>query len=242
MDRIQKALAQAGVCSRREAERLILARRVRVNGETVQTLGLKVDPTRDRIEVDGQPVEWERAEEPRLYLALHKPVGVVSTARDPQGRPTVIDLLTGIEERVYPVGRLDRDSEGLLLMTNDGSLAHRLTHPSYEVEKVYRVEVTGTVSPADLATLRRGVKLNDGVTHPARARLLREGHGRSLIEIAIHEGRNRQVRRMMDAIGHRVTRLQRIRIGPIHLDRLPVGAFRRLTPREVHALKQSVGL
>jgi 23S rRNA pseudouridine2605 synthase len=205
-ERLQKVLAAAGLGSRRACEVLIEDERVTVNGE-VAVLGRRVDPETDRIEVDGLRVPVR----PGLvtYL-LNKPRGMVTTASDPQGRPTVVQLVPS-EPRVFPVGRLDADTEGLLLLTNDGDLAHRLTHPSFGVEKEYLAEVEGRVSSVAVRRLREGVELEDGVTAPARVSLLAP----NLVRIAIHEGRNRQVRRMCEAVGHPVTRLVRSRIGPV---------------------------
>lgn len=227
-ERLQKVLARRGIGSRRACEELIAAGRVTVNG-AVAVLGQRVDPARDRIAVDGVPV----AVAPGLvYWLLNKPRGVVTTASDPQGRPTVVDLVPR-EPRVFPVGRLDADTEGLLLLTNDGDLAHRLTHPRYGVPKTYLAEVAGVPSDGDLARLRRGVVLDDGPTAPARVARLAP----RLLRITIHEGRNRQVRRMCEAIGHPVLRLVRTHIGPVSDPRLPPGAWRPLTPAELRALE-----
>lgn len=220
-------LAAAGLGSRRACEILIEDERVTVNGE-VAVLGRRVDPETDRIEVDGLRVPVR----PGLvtYL-LNKPRGVVSTASDPQGRPTVVQLVPA-EPRVFPVGRLDTDTEGLLLLTNDGDLAHRLTHPSFGVDKEYLAEVEGTPTPAELRRLREGVELEDGRTAPAKASLV----AASALRLVIHEGRNRQVRRMCEAVGHPVTRLVRTRIGPLADRRLRPGQWRVLEPSEVRAL------
>lgn len=236
MERLQKVIARAGVASRREAERLITAGRVRVNGEVVTTLGVRVDPAQDRVEVDGRPIVPETF----VYLMLHKPRGVVTTVRDPQGRKTVLDLITGVPQRVFPVGRLDWDSEGLLLLTNDGELAHRLMHPSYGVVKVYRAELVGAVTEEAVRRLREGVLLEDGMTAPAKVRVIARSARSSWIEIGIHEGRNRQVRRMAQAVGFPVKRLIRVAYGPLKLGKLPPGKFRRLQESEVEALKKAV--
>jgi 23S rRNA pseudouridine2605 synthase len=223
-------LARAGVASRRASEELIAAGRVRVNGE-IAGLGSRVDPAHDRIELDGALV----ATAPGLaHYLLNKPRGVVSTASDPQGRPTVVDLVPP-EPRVFPVGRLDADTEGLIIMTNDGPLALRLTHPRYGIEKEYVAEVRGTPRPAAIRALRRGVPLDDGPTAPARVSLIAP----DVLRITIHEGRNRQVRRMCDAVGHPVQRLVRTRIGPLADRRLPPGHWRPLTAREVRALAEA---
>jgi 23S rRNA pseudouridine2605 synthase len=227
-ERLQKVLAAAGLGSRRACEILIEEERVTVNGE-VAILGRRVDPETDRIEVDGLRVPVR----PGLvtYL-LNKPRGVVSTASDPQGRPTVVDLVP-VEPRIFPVGRLDTDTEGLILLTNDGDLAHRLTHPSFGVEKEYLAQVDGSPTPADLRRLRQGIVLEDGMTAPAKASLTAPG----AVRLVIHEGRNRQVRRMLEAVGHPVRRLVRTRIGPLADRRLKPGEWRVLDMEEVRALE-----
>ena len=226
--RLQKVLAQAGFGSRRTAEELIAAGRVAVNGTTA-VLGDRVDTEHDRVEVDGIPISLRRG---LVYYLLNKPRGVVTTAADPQGRRTVLDLVP-VEPRVFPVGRLDADTEGLLLLTNDGDLAHRLTHPSYGVEKEYLAAVEGTPTPGAVRALREGVELDDGVTAPARVAAVEA----SVLRIVIHEGRNRQVRRMCAAVGHPVRRLVRTRIGPIRDRQLKPGQWRPLTIAEVRAVE-----
>jgi len=228
--RLARFLAHAGVASRRAAEDLITAGRVTIAGEVVR------DPARDvdeasGVAVDGLPI----APEPREVHALNKPAGIVSTAADTHGRPTVTDLVNS-ERRLYPVGRLDVDTTGLILLTNDGDLANLLTHPRHEVEKTYHVRVQpAKVSARSLRALREGVKLDDGMTAPARARLVEPG----LIEISIHEGRKRQVRRMIEAVGHRVTELQRVAFGPLRLGNLPPGKSRRLGAADVERLRKA---
>ncbi len=228
--RLAKHLAHSGVASRRASETLIAQGRVTVGGLVVR------DPARevgegDRIAVDGRLLHGFQA--PVLYM-LNKPVGVLSTASDPHGRPTVVELISGESRRLYPVGRLDLDSEGLILLTNDGQLAHQLTHPRFEVPKAYRVWVDGgPVEQRVLQALRDGVKLQDGLTAPAQVRAL----GRQRLEIAIREGRNRQVRRMCEAVGHPVTRLCRVRFGPLELGDLAGGTHRPLAESEVQALR-----
>jgi 23S rRNA pseudouridine2605 synthase len=230
--RLQKVLADAGIGSRRSCEELILAGRVTVDGE-VATIGRRVDAERDAIAVDGVPVPTRAG---LVYYLLNKPLAVISTAQDSHGRPTVVDLVPA-EPRVYPVGRLDADSEGLLLLTNDGELTHRLTHPSFGVEKEYLAEVEGTPSRGALRRLREGVELDDGVTAPARVALAPAGSApSSALLIVIHEGRNRQVRRMCETVGHPVRRLVRTRIGPIADRSLAPGEWRALTSAEVRAL------
>ena len=228
--RLQKVLAQAGLGSRRACEVLIADGRVRVNGR-VATLGDRADPEVDEIEVDGAVVGVRPG---LVHYLLNKPAGVVTTASDPQGRATVVGLVPG-EPRVFPVGRLDADTEGLLLLTNDGDFAHRLTHPSFGVDKEYLVEVEGTPARGVVRRLRDGVELEDGVTAPAKVSAV----GESLLRITIHEGRNRQVRRMCEAVGHPVRRLVRVRIGPVSDRRLAPGEWRPLGQHEVRALERA---
>jgi 23S rRNA pseudouridine2605 synthase len=230
-ERLQKVLARVGIGSRRACEELIADGRVTVNGEVAE-LGRRVDLEADLVEVDGSPIGIR----PDLvHLLLNKPAGVVTTADDPQGRPTVVELVPS-EPRVFPVGRLDQDTEGLLLLTNDGELAHRLTHPSYGVEKEYVAHVQGQPSRGAIRRLREGIELEDGLTAPATASLA----GPGVVRIAIHEGRNRQVRRMCEAIGHPVERLVRVRIGPLADRRLEPGAWRELTFDEIRSLERAV--
>jgi 23S rRNA pseudouridine2605 synthase len=230
-ERLQKVLSQLGVGSRRACEELIAAGRVAVNG-AVAVLGRRVDPGTDRVAIDGVPVGIRPG---LVYYALNKPAGVISTASDPQRRPVVTGLVPP-EPRVHPVGRLDADSEGLLLLTNDGDLTFRLTHPRFGVEKEYLVMVEGTPTRGTLRRLRDGVVLEDGPTAPARVALI-GSHG---LRITIHEGRNRQVRRMCDAVGHPARRLVRTRIGPVRIGKLAPGEWRELTPGEVRALEREL--
>ena len=230
-ERLQKVLARAGLGSRRRCEELIDAGRVTVNGE-VAILGRRVKPDTDRIECDGVPVTTRTD---LVHYLLNKPRGVVTTANDPQGRRTVLDLLPR-EPRVFPVGRLDLDTEGLIVVTNDGELAQALTHPSRGVEKEYLAEVRGVPSRAALRALREGVALDDGITAPARVSVAAERDGNAALTIVIHEGRNRQVRRMCDAIGHPVHRLVRTRLGTLQDPALAPGAWRRLDPEEIRGL------
>ena len=236
-ERIQKVLARAGVASRRAVEEMIVRGRIRVNGGRVE-LGLRIDPSKDIVEIDGSrvPLQAELA-----YYLVNKPVGVVTTARDEQNRETVLDLLE-VETRVYPVGRLDIESEGAVLLTNDGELALRLTHPRYGVGKTYLVEVGGGVKEKTVRTLARGVELTDGMTAPAEARLVERSPSGTLIEITLTEGRNRQVRRMFEAVGHPVHRLVRTAIGPLMLGRLKPGTYRKLRLEEVRKLYRAAGL
>jgi 23S rRNA pseudouridine2605 synthase len=230
-ERLQKVLAQAGIGSRRRCEELIDAGSVRVNGE-VAVLGRRVDPETDLIEVDGAAIGVRPGS---VYYLLNKPIDVITTADDPQGRPTVVSMVPS-EPRVYPVGRLDADTEGLLLLTNDGELTHRLTHPSFGVDKEYLAHVEGSPSRGALRSLREGVELEDGVTAPASASLV----GDDVIRLVIHEGRNRQVRRMCEAVGHPVRRLVRVRIGPLRDPHLGVGEWRELMQDEVRSLERAV--
>ena len=234
-ERLNKVLARAGISSRRKAEAFIVSGRVAVNGEVVRELGTKVDPARDEVAVDGAPIGAETRE----YWALHKPIGVITTTDDPWGRPTALDLVPSTG-RVYPVGRLDADSSGLLLFTNDGELAFRLTHPRFEHEKEYHALAGGRPDAAALERLRRGVELDGRPTAPAAVEVLGPEQGGTWLRIVIHEGRNRQVRRMLEAVGHPVVRLVRIRIGPIALGALPEGAARPLAPEERQALRALV--
>jgi 23S rRNA pseudouridine2605 synthase len=229
--RLNAFLARAGVASRRRADELIRAGRVRVNGEPGQ---LNTDVgRRDVVEVDGARVERQ----PLAYVLLHKPAGVVTTASDPQGRRTVVDLVPA-EPRVVPVGRLDADTTGALLLTNDGDLAHRLAHPRYGVPKVYEADVEGSPSDDAIARLRAGIELEDGLTAPAEVERL----GRGRLELTLHEGRKHQVKRMCEAVGHPVRSLRRVRYAELDLDGLGPGEWRELTPGEVAALKAAVGL
>jgi 23S rRNA pseudouridine2605 synthase len=234
-ERIQKALAKAGVAARRAADDMVAAGRVRVNGSRAR-VGQRIDPAKDVVEVDGSPIPVDPA---LVYYLLNKPPGVVTTAFDPQGRPTVLDILD-LDQRVWPIGRLDIETEGALILTNDGGLTHHLTHPSRGVPKSYLAEVSGAVPARILRRLRQGVTLEDGVTGPAARGLPHPAGATTLVEITISEGRNRQVRRMFDSVGHPVLRLARTAIGPVTLGRLKPGAFRRLSSAEIAALYQAV--
>lgn len=230
-ERLQKVLARAGIGSRRVAEDLIEDERVTVNGR-VAVLGARVDVDHDVVAVDGVPIGVRPGS---VYYLLNKPAGVVTTADDPQGRPTVVELVPS-EPRVHPVGRLDLDTEGLLLLTNDGQLTHRLTHPSFGVEKEYVAEVEGEPGRGALRQLREGVELEDGPTAPAKVSALSPG----VLRLVIHEGRNRQVRRMCAAVGHPVVRLVRTRIGPLRDTRLKPGEWRELLTDEVREIERAV--
>jgi pseudouridine synthase len=239
-ERLQKAMARAGVASRRQCEELILAGRVAVSGQVVTILGTRVDAAKDQVAVDGVLVKLAP---PKRYFLLHKPDGVLTTAHDPHGRRTVMDLIDVDRSGLFPVGRLDQDTDGFLLITNDGELAFRLTHPSYEVPKTYEAEVRGRLSEGALGQLRRGVRLEDGVTAPARDVEVLEGKGdRSVVRLTIHEGRKREVRRMLQKVGHPVVRLKRIAFAGLRLGALPVGQYRPLTEEEIKVLHEAVGL
>jgi 23S rRNA pseudouridine2605 synthase len=239
--RLQKIISTAGIASRRAAETLIVEGRVTVNGETVRELGSKADPASDDIRVDGRRV---KAPGRRRYILLNKPRGYITTRSDPQQRPTVIDLLTtgGVRDYVYPVGRLDYDSEGLLLLTSDGDLAARLTHPRHGIGREYHVRVRGVPDGRALERLRKGIALDGEKTAPATVEIhqvVESSHGpNAILSMVIHEGRNRQVRRMCEAVGHPVSRLKRVGIGPITDDHIRPGEFRDLSEREVAALKR----
>jgi pseudouridine synthase len=236
MERLQKTLAHAGVASRRAAERLISEGRVSVNGRVVTTLGTRVDPGRDAIKVDGKRLPARPVA--RTYLAVNKPRGFVTTLSDPEGRPALGDLLPKGGPRVYPVGRLDFHSEGLLVVTDDGELARDLMSPARHVSKTYLVKVHGRPSPATLDRLRRGIVLDARRTRPARVRIVRPGDN-PWLEITLTEGRNRQVRRMCQAVGHRVTRLRRVGVGGLHLGDLRPGKIRPLSVAEVRRLRKA---
>ena len=240
--RLQKILSTAGIASRRAAESYITDGRVSVNGETLTELGSKADPETDDIRVDGRRIKVASR---RLYLLLYKPRGYIATRSDPQGRPTVIDLLAkgGVRDYVYPVGRLDYESEGLILLTSDGDLAARLTHPSHEVEREYHVKVLGVPDDHDLERLSKGIVIDGRRTQPAEVKLLKVLPGsdadHATLSIVVKEGRNRQVRNMCEAIGHPVDRLRRVRIGPITDERIRPGEFRELDAKEIAALRRA---
>jgi 23S rRNA pseudouridine2605 synthase len=237
--RLQKVLAAAGLASRRACEILISEGRVEVNSEIVVEQGRRVDPERDVIRVDGVRIPPPRR---HRYLALNKPRGVVTTMSDPEGRRTVADLVTaGGKERLFHVGRLDTDTEGLLILTNDGDFAHRLAHPSYQVPKTYIAEVAGLVGEQTLSRLRRGITLEDGPVRPTSLKIVSTAGDKTLLKITIQEGRNRIVRRTMEAVGHPVRRLSRIGIGPVRLGNLKVGEYRDLTREELGGLLDLIG-
>ncbi len=238
-ERLQKILSRAGITSRRKAENLILEGRVSVNGQIVRQLGTKAVLGKDEIQVDGKALEPDVE---RVTVALFKPRGCVSTLHDPQGRLTVTDVLDDLSVRVYPVGRLDYDSDGLLLLTNDGELAHRLQHPRYKVAKTYLVKVRGRPDEGDLARLQQGVDLEDGPTAPAELNVVGEGETTTWLSLSLREGRKHQVKRMCAAVGHPVLKLRRTQVGPIDLGTLRPAESRLLKSREVRALRREVGL
>lgn len=235
LERIQKVIARAGIASRREAEKLISEGRVTLNGKVVEELGTKVDTDKDYIKVDGKLITRP---EPKAYLILYKPRGYVTTTSDPEGRPTIMELLERVKGRVFPVGRLDYDTEGLILCTNDGDLTHRLQHPSHEVPKTYFAKVEGVPTLEEITKLRKGIKLEDGMTAPAKVKLVRKVEANSWLEITIHEGRNRQVKRMVEAIGHPIIKLKREGLAFLTLGDLKSGEFRHLTAEEIKKLKE----
>lgn len=238
MMRLSKILAEAGLASRRGSERLIIQGRVAINGQVVTAPGTTADPARDRIAVDGKALP---PPQPKRYLLLNKPRGYVTSRRDPQGRPVVLSLAPEAGVRLFPVGRLDFDAEGLLLLTNDGELAHRLLHPRFGVRRVYEAEVAGRMSPQELGRFRHGVVLEDGLAKPVDVRLLRRTRGTAWLRLTFTEGRYREVKRFCAALGHRVVRLRRVQFGPLHLGRLAPGAVRPLSSAEVGRLGAIAG-
>lgn len=233
--RLQKLIAGSGLASRRKAEEMIVNGLVTVNGVVVTELGTKVDPDRDHVKIQGRHL---KPPQPYVYLMLNKPKHVMSTLHDPGGRTTIKTLLHGVSVRVFPVGRLDFDSEGLMLLTNHGDLAQALLHPRYHVPKTYLIKVKGVLTDDEIRTLERGVKLDDGVTGPAAVKKVRKAEQNSWVEITIHEGRKHQVKRMLEAVRHQVLKLIRVRMGPLRLGDLGPGEFRFLTDREANALRE----
>ncbi|HSA97423.1 MAG TPA: pseudouridine synthase [Acidobacteriota bacterium] len=236
--RLNKFLAHAGVCSRREADRRIAEGRVSVNGRVVMELGEKVDPDRDKVAVNGRPVR--RAEERPVYILMNKPAGRVVSVKDPFGRPTVLDLLGRLPVRVYPIGRLDQDTEGALLLTNDGELALKLTHPRYGIGKSYEARVEGEPAEADLDKVRAGLFLEGRRTAPARVRVLKRGRGWALLEIEIREGRKREIRKLFEAVGFPVAQLKRVDFAGLTLEGLKTGEWRYLNRKEIDGLRERV--
>ncbi len=236
-ERIQKIIAQMGIASRRKAEEIIVEGRVTVNGK-IALIGEKADPSKDHIKVDGKLLIRR---EPKVYLMFNKPRNVVTSLADPQGRPTIKDYLKGIRYRVFPVGRLDFDSEGLLFLTNDGDFTNAVLHPSRKIPKTYMVKVKGIIDDNKINKLRQGVRLEDGRTLPAKVKFARQSENNSWIEIAITEGKKRQVRRMVEAVGHPALKLRRVSINGIRLSGLKIGELRPLTERELRELKKEIG-
>lgn len=237
-ERIQKILSKAGVASRRAAEKMIAEGRISLNGVVAIEPGTKADPGRDEIRVDGKLISCESE---RIYILLHKPQGVVTTLSDPQGRPIVTDLLEGVAERVFPVGRLDYDSEGLLILTNDGDFSQRLQHPRYGIPKTYRVKVEGNPGKREIQALENGVDLSDGQFAPVEVFLEKTNRGSAWLRLTIAEGKNRVIRRAFEALGHPVCRLVRVAVGDVTLNGVREGDWRRLTPREVDRLFAQAG-
>ncbi len=231
-ERLQKYMARAGIASRRHSEEIIAAGRVKVNGAVVREPGAKIEPGHDVVTVDNKTAKVEK----KVYILLNKPSGYVTTLKDPQGRPVVTDLSKEIPQRVYPVGRLDYSTEGLLLLTNDGRLAYALTHPRHEIQKIYHALVKGVPSIEKINQMKKGIDLSDGTTAPARVRIIGKQMGDTLLEIGIHEGKNRQVRRMCEHIGHPVLQLKRVKIGNLTLHGLSKGRHRHLTHQEIKQL------
>lgn len=235
--RLQKYMAKSGVASRRKSEEIILSGRVKVNGKLVKELGSKIDPDKDRVMVDDRPIELESN---KVYIILNKPSGYTTTLKDRYSDKKVIDLIDGIDERIYPVGRLDEDTEGLLLLTNDGDLTYKLTHPSYEVKKKYIAHVKGIPNDKELDRFEKGIELDGSLTAPAKVNILKVRNKNAVLEIEIHEGRNRQVRRMCEYINHPVIDLERVSLDGLSLDGLKRGNWRYLSDGEVEMLKKAV--
>jgi len=235
--RLEKFLSESGIASRRDAKKYISAGRVSVNGERVSIPGTHIDPQRAEITFDGEPI---RGKPKRIYLMLNKPAGYVTTVRDERGRPTVMALVSDISERIYPVGRLDLDTEGLLLMTNDGDFAHRILHPSHEIQKTYIAWVEGQPNQREIQRLREGIEIDDGVVASAKINHIGKREGQTQFKVVIHEGRKRQIRRMFHAVGHEVVHLKRIGIGSLTLGQLAIGKYRFLTSAEIEPLDRKV--
>ena len=235
--RLEKFLSESGITSRRDAKRYISDGRVSVNGERVLIPGTHIAPKRDEITFDGEPI---RGKPNQIYLMLNKPAGDVTTVRDERGRPTGMALVGDIAERIYPVGRLDLDTEGLLLMTNDGDFAHRILHPSYEIQKTYIAWIEGHPNRQAIQRLREGIEIEDGIAASAQVNHIERREGQSQFKVVIHEGRKRQIRRMFHAIDHEVIHLKRVKIGSLSLGRLPIGKYRFLTPGEIKSLGREV--
>ncbi len=238
-ERLQKYLASAGVASRRASETMIQEGRVAVNGKVIRELGTKIVPGKDQVTVDGKPVQPEKK---LVYLLMNKPAGYITTAKDTHNRPTVLDLVADVPYRVFPVGRLDYETEGLLLLTNDGEFAYRMTHPKFKMMKTYVAVVQGVLTPERLDMLQNGVQLEDGRTGPAKVRILRKENHKTVVEISIHEGKNRQVRRMFKAVKNPVLELKRISVGTLTLKGVNLGEYRYLNDDELKKVGQRLGL
>jgi 23S rRNA pseudouridine2605 synthase len=240
LERLQKIISAAGAASRRKAEELIVEGSVTVNGRIIRELGTKADPGKDAIKVSGKLIHLPQS---KTYIVLNKPRGFITSMKDPEGRPVVTELLKGVKARVVPVGRLDYDTEGLLIMTNDGDLAHSLMHPSHEITKIYLAKVKGIIEDKAIERLEKGVKLREGVTAPARVKKLKKSAANSWVEITVREGRYRQVRRMLEEVGYPVIKLIRVTYGSLALGNVPLGKYRHLTSDEVKLLKnESAGI
>lgn len=235
LERLQKILSQAGIASRREAEKMIKEGRVSVNGKIITQLGFKADSAKDHIKVDGKRVDKF---EPKITIILNKPKGYISTVKDPTGRPTVMDLVKRVKGRIYPVGRLDFDAEGILFLTNDGDLAFKLSHPRFSIPRIYMVKVSGLPKEKDLLRLKKGVTLEDGKAKAISCEIIRVSDKNTWVKMVVTEGRNHLVKRMFRAIGHSVLKLKRVQFGPIKLGNLPPGEFRFLTDEEIKRLKE----
>ena len=237
MERLQKVMSESGVASRRKCEEIIAAGKVKVNGSKILEPGYKVDKRKDIIEVGGKIL---KSKGDKLYILLNKPAGYITSVKDQFGRPTVLDLLSGIKARVFPVGRLDYDTEGLIILTDDGDLTYKITHPKHKVKKTYRALVHGRVCKDDIENFRKGIAIEEYITAPAKLEVIRYIKGNSIIDITIHEGKNRQIRKMCSAIGHKVIRLKRTKIGEIGLGRLKAGEWRYLKNSEIEYLKGNI--
>ena len=236
--RLQKYMAEAGIASRRKSEEMIAMGRVEVDGQVVTVPGTKITG-KEVIKVDGRIIKQEQR---KVYVLLNKPVGYISTAKDQFSRKTVLDLIDTVKERIYPVGRLDYDTSGLMLLTNDGELANRLTHPKHEMQKVYRAMIDGSLKEEDIKSFQDGIVIEDYTTAPAQVKIIEAAKKGSIIEVTIHEGRNRQVRKMFEALGHVVLRLKRVAIGPLSIDGLDEGKWRYLSKKEIEEVKKKAGL
>lgn len=233
--RLDKFLSNAGIRSRRGIKQLLKNQIITINGKRITESGIRLDPYTDEVLLNGEKIQQSEA----VYFLLNKPMGYISTTADEHGRDNVISLID-TQERIYPVGRLDKDTHGLLLLTNDGELTHQLIHPKYHIPKVYRLLVAGDVDPRQITLFQTGVMLDDGITRPAETKIVSQGKDQTILEVTLHEGRNRQIRRMCEAVGLGLLDLQRISFGPLRLDGLKLGTYRNLTKEEIHSLKRAV--